>query len=119
MDLLARVSHVWKEWVKTGHRRGSNVNNVSTTVSVKPHEWEEVGEWMWNHRNEFTALSVLPHDEKEHSYTQAPFEEITEEEYEGRVKVLHEIDLSKIVEIEDDTRLKENLACSGNSCEVT
>jgi ribonucleoside-triphosphate reductase (thioredoxin) len=116
MDLLNRVSLVWKKWVKTGHRKGGNVNNVSTTVTIKPNEWDEVGEWMWKHRNEFTALSVLPFSD--HSYTQAPFEDITEAEYKKRFKHLSEVDLTKVIEIRDETALAENLACSGGSCEV-
>jgi ribonucleoside-diphosphate reductase alpha chain len=119
MNLLSRVSHVWRDWVKTGHRRGSNVNNVSTTVSVRPDEWEDVGEWMWNHRDEFTALSVLPHSGENHSYPQLPFEDIDEETYNELVKTLHEIDLTDVIEEEDGTVLKENLACAGGACEIT
>jgi ribonucleoside-triphosphate reductase len=116
LDLLNRVSKVWKEWVKTGHRKGENKNNVSTTVTIKPHEWEAVGEWMWEHRAEFTALSVLPEDLG--SYIQAPFETITEEEYHELVGHLHAIDLSKVVEIEDTTNLQGEIACGGSGCEV-
>ena len=76
LDLLERVSKVWKEWVKTGHRKGANKNNVSVTVSIKDGEWKEVGQWMWENKDNFTALSVLPY--ADHSYTQAPFEDITE-----------------------------------------
>jgi len=119
LDLLQRVSKVWKEWVKTGHRKGENKNNVSTTVTIKPEEWADVGEWMWNNRNDFTALSVLPHSE--HSYIQAPFEDITEEEYNEMVQHLHKIDLTKVVEAEDNTDLSGEIACGGNGgmgCEI-
>jgi ribonucleoside-diphosphate reductase alpha chain len=117
LDLLKRVSKVWKEWVKPGHRKGSNRNNVSTTVTIKPHEWQEVGEWMWSNRDNFTALSVLPHSE--HSYMQAPFEDISEEEYESKVKSLHNINLDDVVEVADNTNLQGEAACSANGCEVT
>lgn len=117
LDLLGRVSKVWKEWVKTGHRKGENKNNVSVTVTIKPHEWEEVGEWMWTNRENFTALSVLPFSD--HSYIQAPFQDITEEEYEELVKTLHKIDLTKVVEEEDNTALQEEVACGGGGCEIT
>jgi ribonucleoside-diphosphate reductase alpha chain len=116
IDLLNRVSKVWKEWVKTGHRKGENKNNVSTTVTIKPNEWEAVGEWMWDHRAEFTALSVLPEDLG--SYIQAPFETITEEDYNELVGHLHAIDLSKVVEVEDTTNLQGEIACGGGGCEV-
>jgi ribonucleoside-triphosphate reductase len=117
LDLLDRVSKVWREWVRPGHRKGENTNNVSTTVTIKPHEWEAVGEWMWNNRNDFTALSVLPEDLG--SYIQAPFETISREEYEERVKSLHTIDLTKVVELEDSTDLQGEIACGGGGCEIT
>jgi ribonucleoside-diphosphate reductase alpha chain len=117
LDLLARVSKVWKEWVKPGHRKGENKNNVSVTVTIKPNEWEEVGEWMWANKENFTALSVLPHSE--HTYIQAPFEDITPEHYEELVGHLHNIDLSQVVELEDVTDLSGEVACGGAlGCEV-
>lgn len=116
LDLLARVSKVWKEWVKPGHRKGENKNNVSVTVTIKPNEWEEVGEWMWANKENFTALSVLPHSE--HSYIQAPFEDITPEHYEELVGHLHNIDLSQVVELDDATDLSGEVACGGGGCEV-
>lgn len=116
LDLLLRVSFVWQNWVKVGHRKGSNINNVSTTVSIKPDEWDEVGDWMWKHREEFTALACLPHDGG--NYIQAPFEDISEKEYEKRMKTLKEIDLSAIKESKDETKLQDELACAGGGCEV-
>lgn len=116
LDLLNRVSHVWSNWVKPGHRKGGNINNVSTTVTIKPDEWEDVGNWMWKHRNEFTALSVLPFSN--HSYTQPPYSDITKAEYNRQVKKLSELDLTKVVELVDNTKLAEEVACGGSSCEV-
>jgi ribonucleoside-diphosphate reductase alpha chain len=117
LDLLNRVSKVWKEWVKPGHRKGENKNNVSVTVSIKDSEWSDVGEWMWANKENFTALSVLPHSE--HSYMQAPFEDITQEKYEELISHLHNIDLSQVVELEDVTDLSGEVACGGaGGCEV-
>jgi ribonucleoside-diphosphate reductase alpha chain len=119
LDLLNRTSKVWKEWVKAGHRKGENKNNVSVTVSIKPDEWVGVGEWMWDNRENFTALSCLPFSD--HSYIQAPFQDITEEEYKEMVSHLHKIDLTKVVEVEDETDLAGEVACGGNGgmgCEV-
>jgi ribonucleoside-diphosphate reductase alpha chain len=116
LDLLKRVSKVWKEWVKPGHRKGANKNNVSTTVTIKPGEWEEVGKWMWDNRENFTALSVLPHSD--HSYIQAPFEDIDETTYLEAVKVLHSINLDDVVELEDATNLQGEAACAGGACEI-
>ena len=118
LDLLNRVSFVWNSWIKTGHRKGNNINNVSTTVSIKTDEWKPVGEWLWKHRDEYTAISVLPYDDKEHTYVQSPFEEITEKEFNKAYKHLEDVDLTKIVEDVDNTKLQEELACSGGSCEI-
>ena len=116
LDLLKRVSQVWKEWVKPGHRKGANKNNVSVTVSIKPDEWQQVGDWMWENRENFTALSVLPYSD--HSYIQAPFEDITEEQYTELVKTLHTINLDDVVELEDVTNLQGEAACAGGACEI-
>ena len=118
LDLLARVGKVWREWVRSGHRKGENMNNVSATITIKPTEWEEVGEWMWDNRENFTALSVLPEDLG--TYIQAPFETIDQEEYEELVSHLHEIDLTQVTEEEDNTDLAGEVACGGAiGCEVT
>lgn len=115
--LLDRVSHVYQTWIRPGHRSGVNHNNVSTTVSIKPDEWESIGKWMWEHRKEFTAISTLPYDGGD--YVQAPFEEITEERFNELIQFVHDIDLSEVVELEDNTNLKDQAACAGNACEVT
>jgi len=117
LDLLSRVSKVWKEWIEPGHRKGANVNNVSATVTLKPNEWVDVGEWMWEHRNEYTALSVLPYDNG--TYVQPPFEDIEGHEYHRLSKHLHTVDLTNVVEQDDNTNLTESIACSGaNGCET-
>tara|TARA_R110002012_G_scaffold321939_1_gene552523 strand:+ start:33 stop:1886 length:1854 start_codon:yes stop_codon:yes gene_type:complete len=116
MDLLERTKKFNMEWVKTGHRKGSNTNNVSATISVKEGNWEEVGKWMWKNKHTFNGLSVLPYSGG--SYKQAPFEDITEEQYNEMASHLHAINLRYVHEDTDNTSQKENLACSGDSCEV-
>jgi ribonucleoside-diphosphate reductase alpha chain len=116
-QLLERVKKVATEWVKTGHRAGSNSHNVSATVSLKEDDWQLAGEWMWENRNDYNGLSVLPYDGG--TYTQAPFEDITKEKYEEMMKSLSEVDLSNVTEIEDNTDLSGELACAGGSCEIT
>ena len=115
-QLLERVKKVYLDWIKPGHRNGNNSHNVSATVSVRDHEWAAVGEWMWENRENYTGLSVLPYDGG--SYTQAPFEDITKEEYERLAQALHGVDLSKVIELSDTTDLAGELACFGASCEV-
>jgi len=115
-DLLERVKQVTKEWIKPGHRKGNNTHNVSATVSIKNDEWDAVGEWMWENRKFYNGLSVLPYDG--HTYVQAPFEDCTEEEYNRLMTTLHDVDLSKVVEMEDMTDLAGEAACAGGACEV-
>ena len=114
--MLERVKYFHNNWIKPGHRKGANTNNVSATITIKDHEWEEVGEWLWNNKNSYTALSFLPYDD--HTYTQAPFEDTTKEVYEEMIKHLTSIDLSKIIEEDDSTNLKGELACAGGACEI-
>ena len=71
---------------------------------------------MWDNKDHYNGLSVLPYDGG--TYTQAPFEDITKKQYEKMLKSLTNIDLSKVVETEDETNLMGELACTGGSCEV-
>ena len=116
-QLLERVKKVSQEWIKPGHRSGNNTHNVSATISLRDHEWVAAGEWMWENRESYNGLSVLPHDGG--SYIQAPFEDIDKEKYEKLMVSLTNVDLSEIIETEDETDLKGELACAGGNCEIT
>ncbi len=115
-DLLERIKKVATEWVRPGHRKGSNTHNVSATVSLKNDEWDKAGEWMWENRDYYNGLSVLPYDGG--SYTQAPFEDITEDKYNEMMNTLKDVNLSNILEVDDNTNLSGELACAGGSCEI-
>ena len=115
-QLLERVKKITQEWVRPGHRTGSNTHNVSATISLKSEDWELAGEWMWENRDFYNGLSVLPYDGG--SYIQAPFEDCTKEEYDRLFAKLHTIDLSKVVELQDNTDLSGELACAGGACEI-
>jgi ribonucleoside-diphosphate reductase alpha chain len=116
IDMLERTKRFNLQWVRKGHRKGANTNNVSATVSIKEGEWEQVGNWMWENRETFNGLSVLPYFGG--SYTQAPFEDITKEQFEEMAQHLHTIDLSKVVEFSDETALMDQAACAGGACEI-
>jgi ribonucleoside-triphosphate reductase (thioredoxin) len=116
MDMLERVKKFNMQWVKKGHRRGANTNNVSATVSIQEGEWEQVGQWMWDNKDTFNGLSVLPYFGG--TYKQAPFEDITEEQFNEMAQHLHSIDLSKVVEFSDETALMDQAACAGGACEI-
>ena len=116
-ELLERIKKVATEWVAPGHRKGSNTHNVSATVSLKDNEWETAGEWMWDNRDHYNGLSVLPYDGG--TYVQAPFEDINATTYSEMLKDLESIDLTQIKEVEDNTDLSGELACAGGACEIT
>lgn len=117
IDLLERVKWIYTNWIKPGHRSGQNTHNTSATISIKPDEWDKVGHWMWANRKFYNGLSVLPYDGG--TYTQPPFEECTEEEYNELMKNLSQIDLTKVIEDVDNTNLTGELACAGGSCEIS
>ena len=116
-ELLERIKKVATEWVTPGHRKGSNTHNVSATVSLKENEWETAGEWMWDNRDYYNGLSVLPYDGG--TYVQAPFEDINAATYNEMLKDIESIDLTQIKEVEDNTDLSGELACAGGACEIT
>jgi len=115
-QILDRVKRVSQEWIKPGHRTGSNSHNVSATISLKEEEWGLAGEWMWENRKFYNGLSVLPYDGG--SYIQAPFSDCTKEEYETMFEKLNTIDLSKVVETQDNTDLSGEIACGALGCEI-
>jgi ribonucleoside-diphosphate reductase alpha chain len=72
---------------------------------------------MWKNRNNFNGISVLPYDGG--TYVQAPFEDITKERYDMLESSLNAIDLTNVVEMQDETDLAGEAACAGGSCEIT
>ena len=140
LDTLERVKKVSMDWIKPGHIHGDNTHNVSATISidknrmydvditdrdypdvllryiVKKDEWEVVGEWMWDNKEFYNGLSCLPFDGG--SYSQAPFENITEEEYNELLNKLTNVDLSQIIEEDDIINFNDSVACGGISCEI-
>jgi len=115
-QMLERVKKVAQEWIKPGHTTGQNTHNVSATVSIKEDEWELVGDWMWKNRKFYNGLSVLPYNGG--TYTQAPFEDCTKEDFERLVATLKDVDLTKVIELQDNTDLRGEAACAGGACEI-
>ena len=91
----------------------------SITVSVRENEWMEVGAWVYEHFDEVSGVSFLPHSD--HSYQQAPYEECTKDVYlEALGNMPEKVDWSLIseYETEDNTKGNKSLACTGNVCEM-
>ena len=116
LDTLERVKKFATEWILPGHINGDNTHNVSATISITD-EWEVVGQWMWTNRNVYNGLSVLPYFGG--SYKQAPFEDITKEQYEEKIISLQSVDLTKVMELDDSVDFGAIAACSGpGGCEI-
>lgn len=116
ITLLERIKYFSENWIKPGHVSGDNMHNVSATVYIKDNEWDEVANWMWQNRDCYNGLSVLPYNDN--TYIQAPHEAITKEVYDKMTKQLRELDLTEIKEEQDNTQVSEELACAGGACDV-
>lgn len=112
LQQLNRYLQVMQTWCsKRGH-------NQSATIYVRDHEWEEVGQWVFNHFDEITGLSFLPHSD--FKYALAPYEEITEAEYLEMMRNFPNIDYSalSLYEKADEGEGAQTLACVGGACEI-
>lgn len=112
--LMNRAKHITQNWVMPGHHSGKNTHNVSMTVSYKEEEREALMDWMWDNRGHYTGISLLPFSD--HTYVQAPFEEIAEEQYKDMMSRFPEIDLSKVSYREREDDRQGELACAGGNC---
>ena len=91
----------------------------SVTVSVKEHEWLQVGSWVYDHFDNMSGVSFLPHSE--HSYQQAPYQDCTKEEYTKLLKTMPKnIDWDELSEFEkeDHTTGTQELACAAGGCDI-
>jgi ribonucleoside-diphosphate reductase alpha chain len=101
---------VWKQ-LYTEH-------NPSVTIYVEPHEWPIVGGWVWENWQWIGGLSFLPKDGG--VYALAPYEEITQAEFQRRVATFPAVDYSRLAsyEAEDMTEVNREFACVGDRCEL-
>jgi ribonucleoside-diphosphate reductase alpha chain len=91
----------------------------SVTISVKEEEWMEVGAWVYKHFDECSGISFLPYSE--HTYVQAPYQEVTKDQYEEMFsKMPKSIDWKalSLYELEDTTTGTQALACISGECEI-
>ena len=91
----------------------------SVTISVKEHEWPEVGAWVYNHFDEMSGVSFLPFSD--HVYKQAPYQDCTKEEYEALLtKMPKNVNWSDLAKYEkrDSTTGSQELACVAGGCEI-
>lgn len=119
VDLLERAKHVYVNWVLPGHLEGENTHNVSLTVSYKPEEQDEIQAWMLANSDYWAGVALLPYDGG--GYIQAPFEEITSQEYYRWLDLIpQDLDLADIEYYGATDMRAMEMACAGpNGCEVT
>mgnify|MGYP003334035936 FL=1 len=91
-------------------------HNPSITVYYKDDEFLNIGAWIYNNFSDVSGVSLLPHSD--HVYKQAPYQEITEEEYNASVASFPNIDWGNLKEEEDTTTGTQELACVSGVCEV-
>jgi ribonucleoside-triphosphate reductase len=111
IEVLELWKHLQDNWCE---------HKPSATVNVREEEWLEVGSWVYRNFDTLSGVAFLPHDGG--SYKQAPYQEITEEEYYAWIAEhpMPEIDWARLseYETEDTTTGSQELACSGGVCEV-
>ena len=91
----------------------------SVTISVRENEWLKVASWVYDNFDEIAGISFLPH--VEHSYQQAPYQDIDKDEYAKLKKAMpSNIDFTDLqnYESDDNTTGSQELACVGNVCEL-
>jgi ribonucleoside-diphosphate reductase alpha chain len=91
----------------------------SVTITVKSHEWDDVREWVWKNFDDISGVSFLPYSD--HTYRQAPYQDLTRAEYEDLVERMPKnVDWSllSVYETEDMTTSTQDLACVAGGCEV-
>lgn len=93
-------------------------HNPSVTIYVGEDEWAEVGAWVWKHWDEVCGVSFLPREDDNHSYAQAPYEEVTEDQYKKLQAAMPVIDFAEYTEVLDNTTSSQELACTAGVCEI-
>lgn len=113
---LSAIEHleIWRLY-----KRYWTEHTVSVTITVKEHEWLDVAAYVYKHFDDISGVSFLPHSD--HVYQQAPYQECTKEEYEKLLaQIPQDIDWSELQKYEttDVTEGSQELACTGNKCEI-
>lgn len=117
LDVLERVKYFHENWIKPGHNIGDSTNNVSCTINVKQDNWDLVVDWMWDNRDHYNGISCFPYSGA--TYKQAPFETITEDQYNKAMDLFPEnIFLNDIVEKSTDVETTSELACASGACAI-
>ena len=126
IEFLEIIKSTQENWVINGTahpERAPGLNhNVSNTIPVKEHEWDEVADYIYENRQFFTGISMIP-DGGGQVYAQSPFQQVMDHDDElmwsGYVSKYEDVDYVTLKEAEDNTTLKDVVACGGGACEIT
>jgi ribonucleoside-diphosphate reductase alpha chain len=90
----------------------------SITITVREHEWMEVGAWVYKYFDQISGISFLPHSD--HSYQQAPYQDCSKDQYLELLNKMPVVDWTELqkYEKEDNTAGTQTYACSGDKCEL-
>jgi len=125
MDLLKHVHSTQQNWVVPGTARPEMnpglYHNVSNTLSVRDGEWDDIAEYIWENRADFTGISMLAAS-GDKLYQQAPHEEVStpqdETLWNELISKFQSVDFTQMKEAEDETNLQGEIACAGGACEL-
>ena len=121
---LGIIKNAQENWVNYGtskHNKKNIKHSVSCTVLVDEDEWDKVVKYLFENRENFTAVSLLPKT-GDKIYKQAPMEAVISKEDEKRFeklsKEMEKVDYTKLEEAHDETKPQDEVACGGNGCEI-
>ena len=112
---IGAIEHL-RVWLK--YRKYWTDHNPSVTIYVGEDEWMDVGTWVWNNWEEVCGIAFLPREDNSHSYVQAPYEDITQQQYEEMVNDIPDINYSEYREYDDNTTSSQEMACTAGVCEI-
>lgn len=121
LDIIRETQENWVDYGTSKYNKKNIKHSVSCTVLVEENEWDKVIDYLYNNRNSFTAVSLLPKS-GDKIYKQAPMEAVLtkedEETFNKLEKELEKVDYTKLEEQSDETKLQDEIACGGNGCEL-
>ncbi len=125
IDLLKHVHSTQQNWVVPGTARPESnpglYHNVSNTLTVRDDEWDDVADYIWEHRADFTGISMLAAS-GDKIYQQAPHEEVItaqdETLWNELISKFKPVDYTQMRENSDETNLQGEIACAGGACEL-
>ena len=125
IEMLEHVLSTMKNWVLPGTSKPNSspgvTHNVSNTITVRNHEWDEVADFLWRNRRYFSGVSMLAYTgdkEYEDAPREAVINDVDEAKWQYLISDSSDIDWTQMTEEEDTTNLQGEIACAGGKCEI-